>query len=330
MNHSATFSTTVSKEPAKLPPFEPQIDIVKWENSRNRQAPRIQSAEKQQEIIKQVNQMLEFNVIRPAPHATHYSQVLLTPKPNNKWRFCIDFRALNECMTSMGFPIPNIKSMFLRLGTKKAKYFAVCDLTSGYHQTSISASVRACFAFICCAGTFEWLRLPMGPKAAGSYFQNVMATIVLAGILYFICELYMDDIIIHGTTFEEFLTNLATVLERFKKYNITLNPTKSRLGYSEVQYVGHTINEHGLTMSREKREVVKIFPKPTTMKGLKSFLGLANYFRDHVRNHSIIVHSLHEMLRGYERHKKIIWTTQSESDFELSKKKLMNVLLCTL
>jgi cleavage and polyadenylation specificity factor subunit 1 len=225
-------------------------------------------------------------------------------------------------MQSMGFPIPNIKEMFLRLGAKRAKYYAKCDLTSGYHQMPISPAVRSCFAFICSIGCFEWLRVPMGPKAAGSYFQSVMATIVLAGILYIICELYMDDVVIFGDTFDEFLNNFVTVLHRFKKYGLLLNPEKCHLGYKQIQYVGKIIDENGISMSREKRDVVKEFQKPTTMKDLKSFLGLANYFRDHIRNHSTIVKPLHDLLHDYERTKRLKWTTQSESAFEMIKQKI--------
>jgi transposase InsO family protein len=321
LQHKDVFSTTVRKEPANVPAFEPVIDREKWQSPKNRLPPRIQGPTKQAEIIKQVHEMRDNNVIIPS-QATHYSQVLLTIKPNGKWRFCIDFRALNECMKAMGFPIPNIREMFLRLGAKRAKYYAVCDLTSGYHQMPISAAIRDCFAFICCCGVFEWLRLPMGPKAAGSYFQQTMATIVLAGLLYVICELYMDDCIVYGDTFDEWLANFKTILLRFRKYNLTFNPTKCRLGFQEIEYVGRVINQDGLSMSRAKRDVVKAFPKPTNMKDLRGFLGLANYFRDHVRNHSSIAHPLHLLLHDYERTKRLKWTPEAEHALELLKSKI--------
>ena len=222
----------------------------------------------------------------------------------------------------MGFPIPNIREMFLRLGSKRVRFMAACDLTSGYFQCPIDESIKHYFAFITSIGLFEWNRLPMGPKAAGSYFQGVLATVVLAGLIYVICELYIDDIIIHGATFQEFLSNFETVLKRFKKYNITLNPKKCKLGYTSLEYVGHVINEHGLSMSKQKRNVVKQWHKPVTMHDLRSFLGLANYFRDHIRNHSMIVRPLQDMIVSYDKNKRLIWSTEGEQAFELIKERI--------
>jgi hypothetical protein len=105
--------------------------------------------------------------------------------------------------------------MLYRLGDKKPKYFAVFDLTSGYYQAPISANSRT--AFMTWNGVYEWRRLPMGLKGAASYFQRVMSTHVLGGLINVLCELYLDDLIIHGSTEEEFLNNMKKVLERLKE-----------------------------------------------------------------------------------------------------------------
>ena len=101
-------------------------------------------------------------------------------------------------------------------------------------------------------GTYVWLRLPMGVKGVGSHFQQQIATKVLCGLIYKICELYLDDIIVHGRTEEEFLANLRQVFERLRKHRILLSPGKCRLGLSKVEYVGHVIDENGLSFSTEK------------------------------------------------------------------------------
>jgi hypothetical protein len=150
----------------------------------------------------------------------------------------------------------------------------------------------------------------MGLKGAPSYFQQQMATKVLANLIYHICELYLDDIIVFGNTEVEFLNNLSRVFERLRKFGITVNPSKCRFGLSEIEYVGHVINENGLTFSTEKREEVLKFPLPTTHKGMKQFLGLANYFRDNVQNHSMLVRPLQEMVEGYSKNKPLKWTPE--------------------
>ena len=315
------FSTSVRAEPADIPPMDIQVDRMKWQMPSNRRPPRLQSTMKQSEVLRQVEHMNSHNVTRPSQAAEH-SQVLLTPKPNNAWRFCVDYRSLNDISELTGWPIPNITLMLQRLGSHKAKYYAIMDLTSGYHQAPLSESARALTAFITFMGVYEWLRVPMGLKGAPSYFQRVMATIVLAGLLYYICEVYMDDIIVHATTELEFVGRLRQVFERFRKHKLTVNPKKCKFGLATVEYVGHLIDEHGLSFSQKKREEVFNYPQPMHMQGLKQFLGLANYFRDHIRDHSMIVRPLGNLVKDYERKKKLQWTDESIEAFNRIKKEI--------
>jgi drug/metabolite transporter (DMT)-like permease len=101
--------------------------------------------------------------------------------------------------------------MFARLGTHKSTVFGVMDLTAGYHQAPVSLVTRVFLAFICFCGIFQFKRLPFEPKRAPSYFQQMMASIVLAGLIYFICEMYLDDCIVHGAGNDQFLQRLEEV-----------------------------------------------------------------------------------------------------------------------
>ena len=109
-----------------------------------------------------------------------------------------------------------------------------------------------------------------------------MATIVLAGLMYTKCELYIDDLLVFAQTIPVFLDNLRSVFLALRMYNITLNPKKCRFGMSSVEYVGHVIDEHGITFTEEKRGTVLNFPLPQRHKEMLQFLGLINYFRDHM------------------------------------------------
>jgi hypothetical protein len=94
----------------------------------------------------------------------------------------------------------------------------------------------------------------MGLKGAPSWFQQHMANTVLTDLVYSICEVYLDDIIIYGSSEEEYLDNLKKVLSRLNQHKITINPEKCKLGLDEVEYVGHVINANGTTFSREKKQ----------------------------------------------------------------------------
>ena len=98
------------------------------------------------------------------------------------------------------------------------------DLTSGYHQAPLAEASRKYTAFTSAVGLFEWCRVVMGLKGSCSYFQRMMMVEVLKGLIHSICESYLDDIVSGGKTQEEFVANLRLIFERFRTYNITLNP----------------------------------------------------------------------------------------------------------
>ncbi len=308
------FSNTLSSEPARIPPFDLIVDTNKWNNPKNRGPPRVQSPAKQAEILKQIDQLLSDGIIERSP-ASYYSQVLLTPKPPNGWRCVIDYRKLNDCTESASWPILNIKQMFVRLGTHKSSIFGVMDLTSGYHQAPLSLSARIFTAFIAFCGVFHYLRLPFGPKRAPSYFQEMMAAVVLVGLVYFICEIYLDDCIVHAQDTDTFISRLETVFLRFEKHNLFLKPGKCKFGTPKVEFCGRVLSKEGISMSEKKISQVFNFPLPVYAKQLKSFLGLANYFRPHVRNHATIAHPLHGMLSNYNRATLLKWTPDLEASF---------------
>ena len=133
---------------------------------------------KRQTVIRElVTTMLKSGIIVKS-NASYYSQVILAPKPDGTFRFCIDYRGLIEATESASWPIPNIRLMLGRLGAAKADTFGVIDLTAGYHQAPITMHTQIYTAFITFMGIYHFTRLPFGPKRAPSYFQEMMASVV--------------------------------------------------------------------------------------------------------------------------------------------------------
>ena len=124
--------------------------------------------------------MLDAGIIEVSS-ASFYSQILIATKPGG-----FDFRNLNEATDPASWPIPNIEQMIIRIGAHEPTHFAILDLTQGYHQAALAAAAKVFTAFITFAGVYHFKRLPFGPKRAPSYFQEMMATIVLAGLIYFV------------------------------------------------------------------------------------------------------------------------------------------------
>ena len=160
----------------------------------------------------------------------------------------------------------------------------------------------------------------MGLKGAPAYFQQIMATEVLNGLTMEICEVYLDDVIIFAPTEEILLVRVKIVLQRFRERGMTLNPEKCTICVSQVEYCGHLLDETGIHFERAKIDSILDFRTPETQQQLRAFLGLANWFRDHVENHPRIVKPLHGMLKDYKKHKKLQWTPELLAVYEATKK----------
>jgi len=290
------FSVDLRKTPARLAPMTLDVDKDKWEQKSNRLPPRQLSLNKKKELDIQLEEMLKAEIITTS-QAEERSPSFFVAKPDGSWRFVVDFRRLNEASKRLGWPLPRIPDVLQRLGSERPMFMGVMDLTKGYYKILVDESSRKYTATSTPSGIFEWNRIPMGLTGAPSYFQSQLATKVLKNILYIIVELYIDDVLVHAKTKQEFLKRLRTVFLRFREFNITLNPKKCKFGVQEVEFLGHTINNDGIAISQKHRQDVKDFPVPKTFKEMKQFLGLANYFRDHVQNHSSKVHSLNELIK---------------------------------
>jgi hypothetical protein len=156
----------------------------------------------------------------------------------------------------------------------------------------------------------------MGLKGAASYFQRMMASVVLAGPLYSIVELYLDDVLVYATSVDELIERLRTVFIRLREFNITLNPKKCSFGMEEVEFVGHILKTDGVHFSTEKRSKVLDVPLPEKQKHLKSFFGLVNYFKDHVEGLSVLTKPLNDLTTPYKKSSSIMWTPQLEELFK--------------
>ena len=135
-----------------------------------------------------------------------------------------------------------------------------------------------------------------------------MSNTVLAGLVYRICELYIDDVLIHGKDPETFLANVRKVFERLREFNVAVNPKKTKLGLAEVEYVGHVVSAEGTSFTEEKRLKVLKFPLPETQKNLLQFIGLASYFRDHVPNMTEMTVPLRKLIprKSYKSNSKLV------------------------
>ncbi len=315
LKYADLFRDKIAARPANLPPFVIKANKKLWEHPRNRTAVRLQTVRKEREIRRCIEEMLRSGVIEKSD-AVYYSHPVIVQKTAELYRFCIDYRNLNKCTEASSYPLPNIRALLERIGHYQPDTFGVMDLTSGYHQAPMDEESKVLTAFICFCGVYQFTRLPFGPRQAPSYFQEMMAKVVLNGLIYTKCEMYLDDCIVYAKGHEEFLERLELVFRRFRESGLCLKAKKCRFGMKQIEYVGRTISSAGISMSRQKIDSVLNFPKPKTLTAILSFLGLANYFRNFVPFHSDIVAPLQRMIDPNARKKSSIqWTSEAEQAY---------------
>lgn len=277
------------------------------------------------EVDTQIKKMLDQNIIRPSTSPWN-APVWVVPKKmdasgKQKWRIVIDFRRLNDATVSEVYPIPLITDILDQLG--HSKYFSTLDLVSGFHQICLDPADAQKTAFTVVntnssAGHYEYTRMPFGLKNAPSTFQRLMNT-VLSGLQGLHCFVYLDDCIIYSSDLSSHMEKLRLVFDRFREFNLKLQPDKCEFLRHEVSYLGHIITDKGVAPNPDKVKAVTTFPIPKNAKDVKSFLGLVGYYRRFIENFSKITKPLTSLLK---KDTSFHWSFEQDQAFNILKEKL--------
>ncbi|CAA7054041.1 unnamed protein product [Microthlaspi erraticum] len=204
-------------------------------------------------------------------------------------RMCIDYRKLNAATRKDHFPLPFIDQMLERLANHP--YYCFLDGYSGFFQIPIHPDDQEKTTFTCPYGTYAYRRMPFGLCNAPATFQRCMMSI-FTDLIEDIMEVFMDDFSVYGSSFAVCLSNLCRVLQRCEERHLVLNWEKCHFMVRDGIVLGHRISEKGIEVDRAKIEVMMSLQPPNSVKGIRSFLGHAGFYRRFIKDFSKITRPL--------------------------------------
>ena len=270
----------------------------------------------QHEVSEQVKKMLDNDIIQPS-RSPWAAPVVLVRKKDGSLRFCVDYRKLNDLTRKDAYPLPRIDDALDILS--KSCWFSTLDLASGYWQVEMDPQDKPKTAFTTRQGLFEFNVMPFGLCNSPGTFQRLM-DLVLADLQWVTSLVYLDDIVVFGRSFHEHATRLDEVLTKLRQANLKVKPSKCNLFATQVKYLGHIISEHGVEADPEKVDCVRQWPVPKNQTEVRSFVGLASYYRRFMKGFADIARPLHQLTEKGRRFK---WTEPCQTAFESLKLSLM-------
>ena len=214
---------------------------------------------------------------------------LIPTRTMTGWRVCINYRKLNTATRKDHYPLPFIDQMLDRLS--RHSHYCFFDGYSGYNQIAIALEDKEKSTFTCPYGTFAFRRMPFGLCNAPTTFQRCMMSI-FSDLVEEVMETFMDDFSVYGSSFEDCLKNLETVLQRCLDKNLALNWEKFHFMATEGIVLGHKISAARLEVDQAKIIVIKTLMPPTIVKGIRSFLGHVGFYRRFIKDFSKISRTL--------------------------------------
>lgn len=239
-------------------------------------------------LKKILDDLLKARLIRKSKSPWGFP-VHLVMKKNGTYRMVIDLRLLNDVTVKNAASLPRRSELFDRL--KGAKYFTKLDLRSGYNQIRMHPDSVPMTAINTYFGHYEFLVMPFGLTNAPATFMHLMQSCFAEQVNKFLI-VFFDDILIYSKTKEEHVRHVREALEVLRKNQLYAQPSKCFFGQREVQFLGHKISSDGVAVDEGKIKAIMQWPVPTSVSALRSFLGLAGYYRSYVPNFGRIASDL--------------------------------------
>ena len=273
-------------------------------------------------IERELEAMLKAGVVRPSTSPWSFPVVIVW-KADGSARFCIDYRRLNVITPKIEWPLPKIEEVLSTF--EGMQFFSSLDLRSGFWQIPLAEEDKPKTAFTTHKGLYEANVLMFGLKNSPAVFTKYMQH-VLAGLDWNTCLVYIDDIIIYGSTFEEHLQRLREVFQRLDDNNLIVKLKKCQFGFRQLKYLGFIVGKDGVGTDPTKTKVIAEATLPPTLVKLQSFMGMCQFYRKFIENFSKIAQPLTKLTRGKKKANELLdHTPESIAAFNLLKEKMTSL-----
>jgi hypothetical protein len=245
------------------------------------------------ELKIQLQDLLDKGFIHPSA-SPWGCPALFVKKKDNSLRLCVDYRPLNAVTIKNKYPLPRIDILFDQLAG--AKIFSKIDLRSGYHQIKIRSNDIPKIAFSTRYGLYEYLVMSFGLTNAPAYFMYLMNSFFMQELDKFVV-VFIDDILIYSKNPEDHANHLNIVLQKLRDHHLYAKFSKCEFWLDTVKFLGHTISSDGISIDPSKVQEVLDWKPPTSVHQIRSFLGLAGYYRRFIPDFSRIAKPMIELLK---------------------------------
>ncbi|KAF6783741.1 reverse transcriptase domain protein [Colletotrichum sojae] len=294
------------KKAYPLPPRRPGIDhkipLVLEKNGKDPLLPwgplYNMSREELLVLKKTLEDLLDKGFIK-ASSSPAGAPVLFVKKPGGGIRFCVDYRALNAITRKDRYPLPLILETLRRVAA--AKWYTKLDVVAAFHKVRIAEEDQEKTAFRTRYGLFEWLVCPFGLTGAPATFQRYINSTLREWLDDFVTA-YLDDVLVYTSgSKKDHEKHVRMVLRRLADAGLNLDPKKCEFSMKRVKYVGFIVTAgEGISCDPEKLRAIREWLPPRSVKGVRSFLGFANYYRIFIPNYATIVEPLTRLTKKSE------------------------------
>ncbi|KAL0546479.1 hypothetical protein IC582_016389 [Cucumis melo] len=275
------------------------------------------------ELKVQLQELLDKGFIRLSV-SPWGAPVLFVKKKDGSMRLCIDYRELNKVTVKNRYPLPRIDDLFDQL--QGATVFSKIDLRSGYHQLRIKDGDVPKTAFRSRYGHYEFIVMSFGLTNALAVFMDLMNRVFREFLDTFVI-VFIDDILIYSKTEAEHEEHLRIVLQTLRDNKLYAKFSKCEFWLKQVSFLGHVVSKAGVSVDPAKIEAVTGWTRPSTVSEVRSFLGLAGYYRRFVENFSRIATPFTQLTR---KGASFVWSKACEDSFQNLKQKLVTASVLTV